>query len=83
MYKAQQTAGQQIADHRHEGHAGAQAVQTVGQVDRVDKEDDAEESDGIIEQAHVHQTKDRELDLRGQQPEAVQAKHEPEGQRDL
>ena len=83
MYKAQQTAGQQIADHRHEGHAGAQAVQTVGQVDSVDKEDDAEERDGIVEQAHVHQPKNRELDLRGQQPEAVQAEHEPEGQRDL
>ena len=37
----------------------------------------------IVEQAHIHQPKNRELDLRGQQPEAVQAEHEPEGQRDL
>ena len=83
MDKAQQAARQQIADHRHKGHASAKAIQTIGQVDGVHQKDDAEKRDRIVEQAHIHKPEDRQLHLGRKQAQTVKAKHKPEGQRDL
>mgnify|MGYP001722241571 CR=1 FL=1 len=71
MYKAQQAACQQVAQHGHKGHAGAQAVQAIGQVNSIDQEDNAEERDGIVSQPQIDHTRYREHDAGGEQAQAV------------
>ena len=76
MDKAQQATRQQVADHRHKGHAGAKSVQTVGQVDGIDQKDNTEKRDGIVQNAQVHRTRHGKHDRGGHQPQGAQPQHE-------
>ena len=83
MDKAQQAARQQVADHRHKGHAGAKTVQPVGQVDGIDQKDNAEKRDGIVQNAQVHRTCHRQQYGGGHQPQSTQPQHKHAGDNDL